>query len=627
MKRMSKATRVVMIGASATTISATLAATLAMQGCNHPLQKSTQDELRQQLIASHTAYLDAVAAGPVIELSRPTSDLTNDLSQQRRDELNKMGGPDAYKDKPLRIGTDLLTDPGTADDTPDQENLAAEEDTVYLSLRDAIHLAAKNNLDVASARIIPGVNQTQITQAESNFDAVLFADLNYNKTDTPRPSSLTSSIGGGALDREDLSVRTGIRKRMTTGGVVEVATTLQRLYENPSLFSSSITGGPFKYYNASVETSVVQPLLRNFGTDINRTEILLTENVRASSLEDLRQTLMERLFQTEQAYWELVFARYQLQVAQSLLERGIGDMGIVKAREEYTVSPVEVTQTIATVGDRRSRVIVAKQSVRDATDRLKLLINSKELSISGETLIIPTDTALDLPVQVSLLDSVTIALRQRPIMQQSLLSIDSATLRQRFFDNQRLPQLNLSLTARYNGIGTGSGRQAYADLGDGNFIDYLIGAQFEVPIGNRGPEAAFRQRVLEREQTVIDYQRAAQSVVVEVKSAMRQMITRYQLIGSTRDTRLAASDNLRAIEVRQDAGEPLTFDFIDFKLRRQDALANAEIDEMRSIVDYNIAIAAYYQTLGTLLDHNSIAFNQTADTDVDSDGMSDATAE
>ena len=47
---------------------------------------------------------------------------------------------------------------------------------------------------------------------------------------------------------------------------------------------------------------------------------------------------------------------------------------------------------------------------------------------------------------------------------------------------------------------------------------------------------------------------------------------------------------------------------MDLKLSTQQRLANAEIQEIQALTDYNTAIARFFQIIGTLLDHNGIEF-------------------
>jgi outer membrane protein TolC len=279
----------------------------------------------------------------------------------------------------------------------------------------------------------------------------------------------------------------------------------------------------------------------------------------------------------------------------------------VEKRIDFDAEPASVTQASSQVEQRRAEVIKARQEVRRRSDELKRLINSPDLPVAGETLVVPLDKPVDEPMVFSLVDAISTALRQRPELHRLLFQIDDASIRQRVADNLRLPLLNLNAQARINGIGNNVG-DAYSDVSDDDFIDYLIGLNFELPIGNREREALYRQRQLERRQSVVAYQDQAQQVVLEVKTAMREMIAGYELISAERSSRRAAAENVRNLQAKEDAGAALTPDFIDLKLRRQEALAEAEFREASAMAGYNVAIANFYAAMGTLLERNGVQF-------------------
>ncbi len=564
-------------------------------GCTGPLQED-EHQLRRRLVASHRAYLQAVSAGPVIELSRPPSDVETELSDERRKELDKIGGPEAYRGQPLELGPDLIGNP-------------QQTETVEMTLQQAIQLAAQNNLDVQIARIQPAINQAAIDQAEAAFDAVFFTNLDFQKLDTPQPATTPGFGQFGSVRSDERTLTTGIRKNLTSGGDMTISTELARRRRDPSFFNVKT------FYDANILMTLNQPLLRGFGADVARAQILINANARREAIERLRQQLHDTLLDTETVYWGLVFARQQLLIQNRLLERTVADRDQLKQRENFDVSPVRLTEANSFVELRRADVIRARQLVRITSDRLKQLIYAKDMTVAGELLIVPLDKPVDLPVSFSLLDAVSTALRHRPLLQRALIGIDDASIEQRVADNARLPQLDLSATVRFNGLSSDKTvDDAYSNLTDGDFIDYLLSAQFEVPLGNRGPEAEFLQRQLQRRQAVIAYQRTAEQVVLEVKEALRELQQNYQLIDAARAARRAASDNLRAIEEQEEAGVALTPEFLlDLKLSTQQRLANAEIQEVQAMTDYNTAIAGFYRVMGTLLERNQIGFTDHLD--------------
>ncbi len=567
-------------------------AAVVFVGCESPMASDEESELREQLLASNRRYLQSVAAGPVIELSRPPSDVNAELTDERREELDRMSGPDAYRDRKMKLGPDLIGQ--------------AEPDTVGMSLKQAIQLTVQNNLDVQVARIQPAINEAQITQAQANFDAVFFTTFDFQKVDTPQPPAGAGLAAFGTVQQDTRSLTTGIRKNFATGGQVAMSTEFTSNTRVPSFFSTN------KWYDANVALTVTQPLLRNFGGDVNRSQILLSANARREAVEDLRRQLLDSMLETEREYWGLVGARAVLLIQERLLERTIADRDQLKQRENFDVSPVRLTEANSFVELRRADVIRARQSVRIASDRLKRLIYSKDLPLAGETLLSPVDEPVDMPLKFSLLDAVTTALRHRPQLQRALHEINDATIRLRVADNQRLPLLDLSATIQYNattaladeGVG-----DAYSNLTDSDFVDYLLNLQFELPFGNRERESQYRAQQLGRQAAVINYKRVAEVVVLEVKESLRNLQTTYQLIDAARAARRAASDNLRAIEEQEEAGVALTPEFLlDLKLSTQQRLANAEIQEIQALTDYNTAVASFYRAMGTLTERNRVEF-------------------
>lgn len=565
-----------------------------LAGCAGPMDQTPEEALRESMILAHRAHLASVAEARVVELSREPSDVESELSDERRAELDKMSGTSAYEGRELQTGTDL-----TGSDTAP---------LVHLSLQEAVALAVKNNLDLQVARMTPAISETRIVQAQGVFDATFFTNLNYSKLDTPQPGGFVPGLSGNT-QREDVQLSTGIRKPLISGGQITLQADLNRNESVPSVF------GVNKFYDADVLVNLQQPLLRNFGSDVNRSNIVLAQNDRLAEAQQLKRRLLDVVARVEAGYWDVFFTHQQLRVRVRLLERSTNDRDRLIERRGYDASPVEITEANSFVELHRADVIRARSAVRVASDQLKRLLNAPGLPIADETLIVPVDEPKDEPISFSLLDLVTAALRHRPEMQIALLDIKDASVRQRVADNARLPLLNLAATVQMNGVALANGQDAYNNLGDTDFIDYILGAQFEMPIGNRQAQGLYRQRQLERHATALVYQRQAQDVVLEVKNALRNVQTSYELIGATRAARRAAADSLRAIEVQEASGVALTPQFlINQKLSTQERLANAEVQEAQALTDYHNAIAALYQSTGTLLERNNIEFHLDADT-------------
>ncbi|MAE66011.1 MAG: hypothetical protein CMJ18_17200 [Phycisphaeraceae bacterium] len=512
------------------------------------------------------------------------------------DTLREFLGPAVAGNLDSVLGPDLLGQP--------------DRKIVSLSLQRAIERAVNNNLEVKIGRLVPAVRDTQIVQAEAVFDAVLFANINHDKLDTPRPPSTITVFGSQETERT--TVAAGVRKLMSTGGTFQVSTTSTRVDEKPSFFAAGDDG--FDYYDVDISLTLQQPLLRNAGSDVTQSQIMLSRSARDQSIHEMDRTISGVVADTEQAYWELVY-NYQLYwVLLKLLHEFEEKTTIVQKRKEVgQESSEQLAQLNRAVAQRKLEVTEAARSLGQASDQLKQLIYAEDLPLEGEELIRPLDTMIDAPIHFNLADAIGTALQSRPDMKIALAEISDATIRQRVADNQRLPLLDLSATMTYSGIQPSNPGAAYDELDDGDFIDYLLSLQFEVPFGNRAAQSGIRQRQIEREGAVINYWRTARTAVFDVKSALRFIRSAYRSIDEANDARLSSAEHTRIL--RENLGtidpetgriegggrEGLDAAFIDRYIRSEETLTRSQIEDVRTIRDYNIAVARYYQALGVLL--------------------------
>lgn len=568
---------------------AALTGIAAAAGCAGPMLDPGVDGLRRSIIESTRRQLDAVAAGTEpITLTRQPSQLS--FNADRLKELEAMSPSLEAPAADLHMPANLMNE---------------ASDSAAISLERAVALAVRNNLDAQVAAIEPAITAAQTAQAEAVFDWTLFASVNFGRVEqqTAIPVIRGVPIGSGINRNQTYAYATGLRRLMPSGGTLTISQGLD-IFNNQS---PDVERFPDPARTASLDITVNQPILRNFGADVSRAQIRLARNAERGAVQALKARLLQTVTDVEDAYWTLALAAQQLRIRERLLARGVETRNVLEGRLGFDVRPAEYSDAVARVESRRGDVIRARNAVWRASDALKALINDPELPLGGETLLMPLDAPVDAPISFGLLSAVATALERRPEIQQAILAIDDASIREQVAENARLPLLDLSFQTRFGGLGETAGR-AYDQLFSGDFVDYLLGLTFEQPLGNRAAESLFRQRRLERLSAVVGYRNAIQRVMLDVKTTLRDLTTSYQLIEQTRTARLAAAENLRTLLVEEQNIRALTPDFLDLKLRRQEALAQAELQEVQAIVDYNTAIAAHFAALGTALERNRIEF-------------------
>ena len=560
-----------------------LAAGLAGCVSDNPLARETEQQLRRSVMdAASRELADAQTQPLAVVTDREAGVDRLDLRADIRAELEQMAGPTSYT-APPELGPDLLGMPAR---------------TTTVSLERAIHSALENNNAVQFARLSPAIQQAQLIAAEAAFDWTLFSSLTYTNTDSPRvsisgqPRFDTSQSVGNTL---------GVRRNLVGGGRF----TLQQevSYTDADTRGQSFTPNPANEVQITAQWD--QPLLRSAGSDVVQAQIRVTRNAERGSVQTLKRDLIKTANDVEQTYWRLVRAYTDLQITQRLYERGKKTRDQVQQRAIIDANNAQIADATARVERRRAEVLRAQANLQLLSNQLKGLMNDPQAPVGSEIILVPVDVPADEPVQFSLLECLRTAIQHRPEVVSSMLAIDDASIRQVVADNQRLPDLTLRLQTTYGAIENEIG-PAYDDLD--SFIDYVAGLNFEMPIGNRAAEAAFRQRRLERMQSVIAYRNTIQQVTGDTKNALYRLAFNYPIIEQTRASRYAAANVLRVADVEKEQGLGFTPERLNIELNNQESLAAAEQTEVEAMTDYNIAIADLFAAMGTTLERNNVEF-------------------
>ena len=143
---------------------------------------------------------------------------------------------------------------------------------------------------------------------------------------------------------------------------------------------------------------------------------------------------------------------------------------------------------------------------------------------------------------------------------------------------------------------------AYEDLTSGDFQEWQLGFELDVPIGFRKAHAASRnaELMLSRERALLEEQQ--RSVVHQVADAVSEL-DRAFLVSQTSYNRLIASkEQLAAVEAAFDNDKaPL-----DLLLEAQRKRAEADSRYFASLVEYAIALKNVHYTKGTLLEFDGV---------------------
>jgi outer membrane protein len=349
-----------------------------------------------------------------------------------------------------------------------------------------------------------------------------------------------------------------------------------------------------------------QPLLRNFGIDFNRAQINIRKLQRLANEEAFRARVIEILTKTEQAYWTLVAARRDVVTSAETLAHAQNTLDQIAARKDFDAYQTLLYRSESAVKAREFDYINVKNRVRNAEDQLLNLMNDPDLPLSADYEILPGDDPMLTPVVRDRFKIVETALERRPELMQARDSVDIARLQLGIAKNQALPRLDAVYRMTVNGLG-GSSDQAWDQMTGGNFTDNFVGIEFAWNFGERGERAGIRIAALQQSQTVLQYKKALDDVITDCRVALRNLETNFNQISPSYQAVIAASENLRSLQERQERKSPAELDTV---LSAQVNVAEARRGFLQSVIQYNTGIIDVERAKGTLLEYDNVILSK-----------------
>lgn len=466
---------------------------------------------------------------------------------------------------------------------------------VQLSLQEVIRKTIRYNLQLETNAYDPAIAQARVVEAQAAFDAIYFLEFGYFTTDAPPNTPFTDQ----GQKTDGWSLRTGLRQRLPTGARVEGR------FESTSTFIDPAQRG---LYFPNVSTRFVaelsQPLLRGFGLDYNRAQIEIERNDRRRAIYTYQRQMDTVLRDAYRRYWQLVLARRDLVIQREVLERTKSTLRTLLDRQEagLDVLSVNIATTRARLGLREAEFIEAKNRVFDAEDALKNIINDPDLNLSMNIEIVPLDLPLAVPVVIDRLAEIQTALDNRSDLQEARLAIENARISVGVTRNDLLPRLDAVLRFTLNGVDENFGASFNQAL-EGDYYDIFVGANLEIPLGNRAAEARHKIARLQLAKASAAVRRVVEDIILDVNVAGRAVISNAEQLAPALDSADAAREQVRTLEERS---VDLSPEFLDTLLNAFQTQAANRRTLLQALVNYNIALAELERAKGTLLPFHNI---------------------
>src|SRR5216683_1765680 len=261
------------------------------------------------------------------------------------------------------------------------------DNTLSLSLNEAIKRALENNNDIEVARDDVRFAETQLRVLEGVYDPFFALTPQFDKRITPQQSSLGGGRGG-TTTTTTYSLGPSVTKSFQLGGGTYTLSFANQHTNTNNTFSVL---NPF--YSSNLSLTFTQPLLRNRSIDNNRRQIRIQRKRLEQSDADFRLRTIQIITQVQQAYWELVFALRDQQNQLANLNLSRENLKVVEAQIAVGVkAPLERAEVQTELANRESALLVSVQNVSIAENNLKRLIFKDSANPEWAAQVTPTDT-------------------------------------------------------------------------------------------------------------------------------------------------------------------------------------------------------------------------------------------
>ena len=496
-------------------------------------------------------------------------------------------------------------------------SFSQEEKVLSFSLEDCILKALKDNLTVAVEVYNPDLADASLSRAKEFFLPRL--DVSYGNERTENPSYWW-------LEQADVVVRkykdysVSLVQQIPTGGNFSLALTGYKSDTTAGFQTMNPT------YGNTLRFNFTQPLLNGFGFSVSRKEIIVARNNLDISVNQFQTVLMDTIYSVQEAYWNLVYSiedykvkQQSLQLARDLLAKNKKEVEVGK------LAPIEILNAETTVASREADILQAEALTRRNEDVLRDLLYLIEEGEMSAKRIVPSDKPSFIQKDISLDEALKEALEKRPELRMKKINIETNKLNMSVAKNQMLPGLDLQLSYWSPGlsgdriiygpgdpfpepIGTeeGSPADSLRDAFKLLYDNWTIGLTLSIPLSSFTSRADYVRAKMEMEKSQLELESTEKQIFLEVKNAVRDIETNAKRVQAYRLARELAEQRLDAEVKKLNVG--LTTNY--FVLQYQEGLARERSQELRSLIDYNLAWARLEKAVGKSLAKRNIKISQ-----------------
>jgi outer membrane protein TolC len=462
-----------------------------------------------------------------------------------------------------------------------------------LNIRDVITHALENNLQLKVDRVSKHIQKDKVDAANTIFDPSIEAEASIASNSTKTDHYIFRS------DTE--KVDASIAKLMQNGDILSVNMVSKRQKTKPFLPATPATKTDFSHQLA---LSYIKPLMKGKGKDVVTTEIQVEKNNLTFEQLLFEQHMINTMTTAQIYYWELFKSKEQLQAQIKSLELAKTFLKTTQEKLDMgLIANSELLQAKAEVAAREEAVLISENEVKNNQDQLVQYIFGT-IELDDENVLLDQKPVFEKMKDIQIKPQIQKALDYRIDFQLGKIALENANLNYNYYKNQIRPKIDLNILFSIDGDGK-SNNIAYDQFFSGDNYSGQIGVSVEYPWKMRRDKANLSKSSHERYQAKLSLANIKQKIILEVREALRNVLSLEKRFASTKVAQNLAEEKLKMEEDRFRSGYSTSYNVLQF----QRDLTDAMVKNINAIVDYQIARVYLEQSTGVTLEVHQVKIN------------------
>lgn len=420
------------------------------------------------------------------------------------------------------------------------------------------------------------------------FSTVGGADYQWDAQDqfVSDMQALTGMSSLSTSERVDASTSLGARYFLKSGGAIALNLT--------NNFTRFLTGDISELGTGALIGSFTQPLLRDFGSDIETENLMQAERDLLYRLRDFTRFRKTFAVQVASSYYSVLLNR------ETARNNYAGLLANNLSLERERAFQAEGLRTLLQVGrleqsslqlDLRWTASITRY--KRSLDTFKILLGLKaeeNIALDDNEMILITETGMDSP-DIDLEQAMELAVQTRLDLYNGLDRVQDRARKIEVAANALQPGLDFSLVASVPDANDGN-------LGELDFENalYTAGLDFELPLDTKLDRNSYRR-------ALIDYEVATRNYLLDMDNIKLDVVDLWRRMNQARKNYEISLTSVEINERRVEEAElraELGLGDIQDTVDSQNDLTAAQTDLISSIVDHNISKLEFWRDLGLL---------------------------